>query len=163
MENKRLANLLYDETFKIVIGAPGNEPLIIKLIEMLIPDKKIVELTNLDKENHGLVFSDKNTTFDLMCESETGERFIVEMQFKGHKTFKERMLVYSTYPVRMQMDKRLRALEGSPDGQDRMDYSLHPIYIISLLNFSLTHENEGVLEDGLVSRYDIRSPPLHIP
>ena len=43
MENKRFANLLYDETFKIVIGAPGNEPLIIKLIEMLIPGKKIIE------------------------------------------------------------------------------------------------------------------------
>ena len=75
----KFANILFDETFKIVVGAPGNEPLLIRLIEILIPGKKIRSLERLDKENHGLVISDKNTTFDLFCTSEAGEQFIVEM------------------------------------------------------------------------------------
>ena len=79
METQRYANLLYDESFKIVVGAPGNEPLLIRLIELLIPGKKISSLIRLDKENHGFVFSDKNTTFDLFCKSEAGEQFIVEI------------------------------------------------------------------------------------
>ena len=111
----------------------------------------------MDKENHGFVLSDKNTTFDLMCKSETGERFIVEMQFAGHKTFKERMLVYSTYPIRAQMDKRMMDDDGN-SRRRRMDYSLHPVYVISLINFKLDHESDKALEDGLVSRYDIRNP-----
>ena len=162
------ANLLHDETFKIVVGAPGNEPLVIKFIEMLIPGKKILELTNLDKENHGLVISDKNTTFDLFCTSEEGEQFIVEMQFSGQATFKERMLVYATYPIRAQMDKRLKEIEKLASGDkechdvsgkkpDKMYYGLNPIYVISLLNFSLPHENNGALEEGMISRYSIRN------
>ena len=62
----RYANILYDESFKLVVGAPGNERLLAMLIELLIPGKRISRLIRLDKENHGLVFSDKNTTFDLM-------------------------------------------------------------------------------------------------
>ena len=164
----RFANLLHDETFKIVVGAPGNEPLVIKFIEMLLPGKKIRELTNLDKENHGLVLSDKNTTFDLFCTSEEGEQFIVEMQFSGQATFKERMLVYATYPIRAQMDKRLKeaaklavgndeAVKAMGRKQDKMNYGLHTIYVISLLNFSLSHESNEALEEGMISRYSIRN------
>ncbi len=162
------ANLLHDETFKIVVGAPGNELLVIKFIEMLIPGKKIRELTNLDKENHGLVLSDKNTTFDLFCTSEEGEQFIVEMQFSSQATFKERMLVYATYPIRMQMDKRLKeaaklargneeAMKARGRKHDKMNYGLHPIYVISLLNFSLQHDSNEALEEGMISRYSIRN------
>lgn len=166
---ERYVNLLHDELFKIVFGAPGNEPLLIKMIELLLPGKKIRELTRLDKENHGLVLSDKNTTFDLFCTSEEGEQFIVEMQFSGQATFKDRMLVYATYPIRAQMDKRLRdaeQLEAEPDEKsgtgigkklDKMDYGLHPIYVISLLDFSLRHSSADALEEGLLSRYSIRN------
>ena len=113
MNKPRFANILFDETFKIVVGAPGNEPLLIRLIETLIPGKKIRSLERLDKENHGLVISDKNTTFDLFCTSEAGEQFIVEMQFAEQETYRERMLFYATYPLRAQMDARLRAVERS--------------------------------------------------
>ena len=104
------ANLLHDETFKIVVGAPGNEPLVIKFIEMLIPGKKIRE----------------------------------------------------------QMDKRLKEIEKLASGDegdydvrgrkpDKMYYGLNPIYVISLLNFSLPHENKEALEERMISRYSIRN------
>ena len=158
MNKPRFANILFDETFKIVVGAPGNEPLLIRLIETLIPGKKIRSLERLDKENHGLVISDKNTTFDLFCTSEAGEQFIVEMQFAEQETYRERMLFYATYPLRAQMDARIRAVERlSGITRDKMDYSLHPVYVLSMLNFSLPHEGDKALEEGLVSRFSIRN------
>ena len=158
MNKPRFANILFDETFKIVVGAPGNEPLLIRLIETLIPGKKIRFLERLDKENHGLVISDKNTTFDLFCTSEAGEQFIVEMQFAEQETYHERMLFYATYPLRAQMDARIRAVERlSGITRDRMDYRLHPVYVLSMLNFSLPHEGDEALEEGLVSRFSIRN------
>ena len=158
MNKPRFANILFDETFKIVVGAPGNEPLLIRLIETLIPGKKIRFLERLDKENHGLVISDKNTTFDLFCTSEAGEQFIVEMQFAEQETYRERMLFYATYPLRAQMDARIRAVERlSGITRDRMDYSLHPVYVLSMLNFSLPHEGDKALEEVLVSRFSIRN------
>ena len=158
MNKPRFANILFDETFKIVVGAPGNEPLLIRLIETLIPGKKIRFLERLDKENHGLVISDKNTTFDLFCTSEAGEQFIVEMQFAEQETYRERMLFYATYPLRAQMDARIRAVERlSGITRDKMDYSLHPVYVLSMLNFSLPHEGDEALEEGLVSRFSIRN------
>ena len=158
MNKPKFANILFDETFKIVVCAPGNEPLLIRLIETLIPGKKIRSLERLDKENHGLVISDKNTTFDLFCTSEAGEQFIVEMQFAEQETYRERMLFYATYPLRAQMDARIRAVERlSGITRDRMDYRLHPVYVLSMLNFSLPHEGDEALEEGLVSRFSIRN------
>ena len=106
MNKPRFANILFDETFKIVVGAPGNEPLLIRLIETLIPGKKIRSLERLDKENHGLVISDKNTTFDLFCTSEAGEQFIVEMQFAEQETYRERMLFTATELAGMTQEQR---------------------------------------------------------
>ena len=159
MESKtRFANILFDETFKIVMGAPGNDPLLIKIIELLLPGKQIRTLQRLDKENHGFVFSDKNTTFDLFCTSGTGEQFIVEMQFAEQETYRERMLFYATYPIRAQMDARIRAVEQDPEHPKcKMDYALHPVYVLSILNFQLPHKSDEALEDGLVSRYAIRN------
>ena len=102
--------------------------------------------------------SDKKTTFDLFCTSEAGEQFIVEMQFAEQETYRERMLFYATYPLRAQMDARIRAVERlSGITRDRMDYSLHPVYVLSMLNFSLPHEGDKALEEGLVSRFSIRN------
>ena len=105
-----------------------------------------------------MVISDKNTTFDLFCTSEAGEQFIVEMQFAEQETYRERMLFYATYPLRAQMDARIRAVERlSGITRDKMDYSLHPVYVLSMLNFSLPHEGDEALEEGLVSRFSIRN------
>lgn len=84
----------------------------------------------LDKEQHGLILSDKNYTFDLFCTTNNGERIIVEMQFLAQSSFRERMLYYA----------------------------LNPVYVISILNFKMPHEDENTLEEGMISRYDLRSP-----
>ena len=89
------------------VCAPGNEELLAEIIELLVPGKKISSLELREKENHGLSVSDKITNFDLYCTSDTGEQFIVEMQFSAQKNYADRMLCYATYPIRTQLSKKL--------------------------------------------------------
>lgn len=110
-----------------------------------------------DKEQHGLILSDKNCTFDLYCTADTGERFIVEMQFASQESFRDRMLYYSTYPIRSQIVERMKKLEGDYPHINKMDYSLSPVYVISILNFRLEHERSESLENGMISRYELRN------
>ena len=114
---QRFAPITNDKVFKLIFTEESNKPILIELLNVLIPDKHIVNLKYLDKERHGFVFQDKTTIFDVYCESDTGERFV------GRRK--------------------------------QVDYSLLPVYMVSITNFALPHET-AVLEDGLVSRYSIR-------
>jgi hypothetical protein len=159
MEQK-YANILFDDAFKVVVCAPGNEELLARIIELMVPGKTVTGLELREKENHGLSVSDKITNFDLFCTSDTGEQFIVEMQFSPQNNYADRMLCYATYPIRAQLSKKLaeRREKAEKGGSlDKMDYGLMPVYVISLLDFSIRHESGDVLENGLVSRYAIRN------
>ena len=154
--NYTFACVLLDEVFKLTIANPEHEELLRGIIELLLPGKRIGSLRFGDREQHGLVISDKNTNFDLYCTEEgTGEQFIVEMQMAAQATYTDRMLAYATYPIHAQLAAKLgkvRAGELSP-----MDYSLSPVYVVSIVNFSLPHQDERIMEDGMISRYEIRS------
>ena len=67
----RYAYLLFDSTFKVVLCTKANESLLIDIFELLIPGKHIQSITFLNKEMHGLVISEKNVTFDMLCKEST--------------------------------------------------------------------------------------------
>ena len=153
----RYAFLLFDSTFKTVLCTPENEGLLIQIIELLVPGKHISSITFTNKEKHGLVISEKVVNFDMLCtDADTGEEFLVEVQNAPQNSFQDRVLSYSTYPIREQLAVRLASLR---DGErlDRMDYSLKPIYVISLVNFILNHESEAALEEDYICRYELRN------
>ena len=103
----KFACLLYDSTLKTVLGSVANEKLYIEIIEFLLPGKHIDKVTKLDKEKHGLVIAEKTVIFDLLCrDADTGEEFLVEVQNASDPTFKDRVLYYSTVPLREQMEKK---------------------------------------------------------
>ena len=142
---------------KVVIFNPENERLLIQILELLIPGKHIEAITFMDKEKHGLVISEKVATFDMLCkDADTGEEFLVEVQNAPQNNFQDRVLSYSTYPIREQMGRRISRIR---DGEklDRMDYSLRPIYVLSLVNFALEHESDNALEENYISRYELRN------
>ena len=164
----RYANIMYDAAFKIVFGSAANKQLLIDLLEALIPGKKIGDLTFQDKEIPGFFAGDKKTVFDLHCTTAQGETFIVEMQLHGQKYFTDRVLFYATYPLREQVvrpleEERIRQMRASGDeAWDRVipkkkDYRLSPVYMVSILDFELEHENPAELREGLVSAYSLRS------
>ena len=152
----RYANILNDDAFKVVIFTPGNEELMARMIEVLLPGKKIRKLEFRSTEQHGLSISDKISNFDAVCTAENGELFIVEMQGLPQESYADRMLCYASFPIRMQLAQKLsdiRSGKGRP-----MDYSLVPVYVLSFVNFAIPHEDEAILRDGLVSSYRICSP-----
>jgi len=153
----RYANILNDDAFKVVIFTPGNEELMARMIEVLIPGKKIKTLEFRPTEQHGLALSDKISNFDAVCTSDTDEMFIVEMQGLPETSYADRMLCYASFPIRLQLEQKLNEIR---DGRHKvpMDYSLMPIYVVSIVNFKLPHESPEVLDEGLVSRYGICSP-----
>ena len=152
------ACILFDTTFKVVLCNPRNEKLMIQILELLIPGKRIQSIEFLDKEKHGLEINEKSVTFDMLCrERNTGEEFLVEVQNEKQDGYTDRMLSYSTYPIREQMEKRIARLKDE-EPIDRMDYKLKPVYVLSFLNFTLDHESDaGLDESGLISRYSLRN------
>ena len=163
----RFAFLLLDSSFKVVVCSPENSGLLIKIIELLLPGKHISNIIFLDKEKHGFVIEEKSSTFDLLCQDkDTGEEFLVELQNRGKASYRDRMLVYATFPIREQMAEKYKSrrkqLEAKNRGEDvgpidRMDYSLKPIYVISLINFDFAHEADGALDQEYISRYKMRN------
>lgn len=66
---------------------------------------------------------DRKAIFDLYCENEKGEKFIVELQKTKQKFFKDRTVYYSTFPIREQ------AVSGD------WDFELKVVYTGAILNF----------------------------
>ena len=48
----RYANILNDDAFKVVIFTPGNEELMARMIEVLLPGKKIRKLEFRSTDKH---------------------------------------------------------------------------------------------------------------
>ena len=71
----------------------------------------------------------RKAIFDVYCEGENGEKFIVEMQNAYQEFFKDRSLFYSTFPIREQAEK----------GSD-WDFKLNHVYTVALLNFDMKEE-----------------------
>ena len=65
----RYVNILNDDAFKVVIFTPGNEELLARMIEILIPGMHIKQLRFEPTEQHGLSVSDKISNFDAVCTS----------------------------------------------------------------------------------------------
>jgi len=173
------AYLLNDATLKTVLEGVENEQLLIEIIEFLIPGKHIASISKPNKEKHGLTISEKVTIFDLLCQDkDTGEEFLVEVQNAPDKTFKDRALYYSLVPVREQLERKLTKAFGKKEKEqqeqeqkkeksdveedvekkrEKMDYSIRPVYVISLVNFDLSHDSPDALENGYVSRYELRN------
>ena len=152
----RYANILNDDAWKVVIFTPGNEELMSRMLEVLLPGRRISHLEFRPTEQHGLSISDKISNFDAVCTSDTGEMFIVEMQGLQQDSYADRMLCYASFPIRMQLEQKLKDVH---EGRAKpMDYGLLPIYVVSFVNFAIGHEHADVLEEGLVSRYCICSP-----
>ena len=152
----KYADILNDDAFKVVIFTPGNEELLARMLEVLIPEKRIRKLEFRPTEQHGLALSDKISNFDAVCTSEDGEMFIVEMQGLPQDSYADRMLCYASFPIRMQLAEKLNKVRS---GEIKpMDYSLLPVYVVSFVNFTIEHEKTEILQEGLVSRYSICSP-----
>lgn len=113
-----------DFGFKYLFGTPMNKELLIGFLNALFHGTHIItDLTYLNSEQLGIRKEDRRAIFDVYCETESGEKFIVEMQNVFQQFFKDRSVYYSTFPIREQ------AKRGD------WDYRLEAVYTVGILNF----------------------------
>ena len=133
MGGAKYINPYTDFGFKKLFGTPLNKDLLISFLNSLFEGKEVVkDLTYLNGENLGNGFGDRRAIFDVYCENEQGETFIVEMQNVYQQFFKDRSVFYATYPIREQ------ATRGD------WDFELHSVYTIGILNFVFKDEEKDV-------------------
>ena len=124
---ERYISLLTDFGFKRIFGTALNKELLICFLNSLFNGKQVVkDVMYLNSEHVGDVYTDRKAIFDVYCEGENGEKFIVEMQNAYQTYFKDRSLFYSTFPIR----------EQAPKGSER-DFNLNNVYTVALLNFDM--------------------------
>lgn len=121
-----------DFGFKKLFGEEANKDLLIDFLNQLLPDyHQIAKLTFRNNENLSEFAFERSAIFDIHCEAQNGERFIVEMQKAKINFFKDRSLFYTTFPIREQ------AKRGN-----EWDFRLTPIYMIAILDFLYDEEAE---------------------
>ena len=118
-------NPFTDFGFKKIFGEEASKPLLIDFLNALLPQTdKIVDLTFNNNEQLGQTDLDRKAIYDIYCENEKGEKFIVELQKAKQNYFKERTIYYSTFPIREQAEK------------GEWNYNLKAVYCIGILDFT---------------------------
>ena len=118
-----------DHEFKRLFATPGNEDLLLMLIDIIIPEKQITSVTLGNQENYSDSPQAKKTIFDVKCTTQSGTTIVVEMQVIDKGDFSDRMLCYSTSPIHEQI------MRGSSS------YALTPVIMISITRFCLNNES----------------------
>lgn len=127
----RYVNPYTDFGFKKLFGTEINKDLLISFINSLLHGKEAVkDLTYLNTEHLGTGEADRKAVFDVYCENENGEKILVEMQRGEQQFFKDRILFYTTFPIRdQQMIKE-------------WNYRLKAVYVIGILNFTFDEQGD---------------------
>ncbi len=140
-------NPFTDFGFKKIFGEEANKDLLQDFIQTLLPEKgRLITLNYLKTEQLGRAETERKAIFDLYCENEKGEKFIVELQRAEQEYFKggchqQRSIYYSTFAIQEQAKK------------GKWDYNWQGVYTIAIMDFTFTqtqHKNvktEVVLYD----------------
>ena len=118
-------NPFTDFGFKKIFSEEASKPLLIDFLNALLPEQsKIIDLTFKNTEQLGLTDLDRKAIYDIYCENDKGEKFIVELQKAKQNYFKERTIYYATFPIREQAEK------------GDWNYKLRAVYCIGILDFT---------------------------
>ena len=105
MIEEKYINPFTDFGFKKLFGEEANKNLIIDFLNSLLYKEhkhKIKDLIFKKSEQLGSTEMNRKAIFDLYCEDEIGQKFIVELQKAEQKFFKDRTVYYSTFPIQEQ-------------------------------------------------------------
>lgn len=121
-----------DFGFKYLFGTELNKDLLIGFLNALFHGTRVItDVKYLSNEHLGTALDTREAIFDVYCESESGERFIVEMQNVFQRFFKDRSIFYSTFPIREQAKR------------GEWDFRLDAVYTIGILNFVFDEDRES--------------------
>jgi predicted transposase/invertase (TIGR01784 family) len=123
---EKYVNPFTDYGFKRLFGEEPSKELLLDFLNELLKQEqgRITSLTYLKSDRLGGSEDDRRAIFDLYCENERGEKFIVELQKTKQKFFKDRTVYYSTFPIREQAQR----------GSD-WNFELNAVYTVAILDF----------------------------
>jgi predicted transposase/invertase (TIGR01784 family) len=118
-------NPFTDFGFKKIFGEEESKPLLTDFLNALLPpDNHITDLSFKNTEQLGQTDADRKAVYDIYCETDKGEKFIVELQKAKQNYFRERTIYYSTFPIREQAEK------------GNWNYNLKAVFCVGILDFT---------------------------
>jgi predicted transposase/invertase (TIGR01784 family) len=121
----KYVNPFTDFGFKKIFGDEQNKEVLIAFLNSLLPEIHQIKTLEFQKnERLGLYDYERKVIYDLYCENEKGDKFIVELQKSKQTYFKDRTLYYSTFPIREQAEK------------GDWNFKLTAVYCIAILDFT---------------------------
>ena len=126
-------NLMVDWSFKRVFGTEVNKDILIEFLKVVFPQFAITDITYIPTEQLGIMEDDRKAIFDVLCATEDGKTFLVEMQRGAQKHFFERALYYTSFPIMKQGKKAIAKEEEK--GKDPWDFSLDGVFFLGILDF----------------------------
>lgn len=129
----RYADIRMDRWFKRSFGTEANKRLLQLLLQELIPEREISELTLSPQEYVNPDDTDKDIRVDVAATDTSGQRFIVELQLARQEAFYERAIFNSSFAIQQQVKKGTRS------------YDFPAVYFIGLMDFSIHKGSDEVL------------------
>ena len=134
----RFLNPFTDVGFKRIFGQEFSKPLLLDFLNNLLKGERVItDLKFLDKEQPAEFRDDRSLIYDIFCETDNGDRIIVEMQNREHPNFADRCLYYVSQAISRQGERGTE-----------WNYHINAVYMVAFVNFHM----EGL---GDQFRYDI--------
>ncbi len=129
---EKYINPFTDYGFKRLFGEEVNKDLLLDFLNELLKEEQgqIKESTYIRNEYLGATEVDRKVVFDLYCQNENGERFIVELQKAKQTYFKDRSIYYSTFAIAEQAKR------------GKWDFKQQKVYTIALLDFEFDEADQ---------------------
>jgi predicted transposase/invertase (TIGR01784 family) len=139
---EKYVNLFTDFGFKKIFGEEVNKDILIDFLNELLYNEqgRIINLTYLKSDQLGTTDIERKAIFDLYCENEKGEKFIIELQKSKQAFFKDRALYYATFPIRSQAQRT------------DWKFELKAIFTIGILDFVFDEDKHNLEK----YRYDVK-------
>lgn len=134
-----------DFGFKKLFGEEANKDLLMDFLNSILPSHHQISALMFQKTEQLPDHEDeRKMIYDILCEDQSGERFIVEMQKAPMTYFMDRSVYYTTYPIQQQ----------APKGP--WNFKLKPVYVIGILDFEYDKTLSRWKERRLLRSFSLR-------
>lgn len=136
-------NPFTDWGFKRLFGQEFSKDLLISFLnDLLVGELQVKNVVFKDKEELPSTKDQRGIIYDVYCETDKGERFILEMQNRWQPNFLDRSIYYACRSVLEQVDKGKKERENA--------YRFLPIYTVCFMNYMPDHEELSKFRTDIV-------------
>ena len=120
-------NPFVDEGFKIIFGQEEHKDILINVLNIIFEGEVVFkDIIYIDKEIPRSLQSNRGIIFDVLCETDKGEKVVVEMQNKRQSFSEQRAAYYIA-----------SALVRQGKAGNEWHYDIKKVYGVFFLNFNL--------------------------